>query len=32
VLDCAHAPHLEATEPVTEAVVRFLAGLPNAGA
>ena len=32
VLDCAHAPHLEATEPVTAAVVRFLAGLPDAGA
>ena len=32
VLDCAHAPHLEATEPVTAAVVRFLASLPDAGA
>ena len=30
VLDCAHAPHLEATEPVTAAVVRFLASLPSA--
>jgi pimeloyl-ACP methyl ester carboxylesterase len=29
VLDCAHAPHLEAAEPVTAAVVRFLASLPN---
>ena len=29
VLDCAHAPHLEATEPVTAAVVRFLASLPT---
>jgi pimeloyl-ACP methyl ester carboxylesterase len=29
VLDCAHAPHLEATEPVTAAVVRFLASLPS---
>lgn len=27
VLDCAHAPHLEAPEPVTAAVVRFLAAL-----
>jgi len=32
MLNCAHAPHLEATEPVTEAVVRFVAGLPDAGA
>jgi pimeloyl-ACP methyl ester carboxylesterase len=32
VLDCAHAPHLEATEPVTAAVVRFLAGPAGAGA
>jgi len=32
VLDCAHAPHLEAAEPVTAAVVRFLAALPDAGA
>ena len=29
VLDCAHAPHLEAAEPVTAAVVRFLASLPT---
>jgi pimeloyl-ACP methyl ester carboxylesterase len=29
VLDCAHAPHLEAAEPVTAAVVRFLASLPS---
>lgn len=28
VLDCAHAPHLEAADPVTAAVVRFLAALP----
>jgi len=30
LLGCAHAPHLEATEPVTAAVVRFIAGLPDA--
>jgi pimeloyl-ACP methyl ester carboxylesterase len=29
VLDCAHAPHLEAPEPVTAAVVRFLGALPD---
>jgi pimeloyl-ACP methyl ester carboxylesterase len=29
LLDCAHAPHLEATEAVTAAVVRFLASLPS---
>jgi pimeloyl-ACP methyl ester carboxylesterase len=29
VLDCAHVPHLEAAEPVTAAVVRFLASLPS---
>ena len=29
LLDCAHSPHLEATEPVTAAVVRFLASLPT---
>jgi len=29
LLDCAHAPHLEAAEPVPAAVVRFLASLPN---
>ena len=29
VLDCAHAPHLEAAAPVTAAVVRFLASLPS---
>ena len=29
VLDCAHAPHREAAEPVTAAVVRFLASLPS---
>ena len=32
VLGCGHAPHLEATEPVTAAVVRFLAALPDAAA
>jgi pimeloyl-ACP methyl ester carboxylesterase len=32
VLDGGHAPHLEATELVTAAVVRFLAALPDAGA
>jgi len=30
MLNCAHAPHLEATEPVTAAVVRFLAS-PSTG-
>lgn len=28
VLDCAHAPHLEAPEPTTAAVLEFLATLP----
>ncbi len=28
VLDCAHAPHLEAPGPTTDALVRFLATLP----
>ena len=32
VLDCAHAPHHEATEAVTAAVVRLLAVLPDARA
>jgi pimeloyl-ACP methyl ester carboxylesterase len=30
LLDCGHAPHLEAGEPVTAATVRFLASLPTA--
>jgi pimeloyl-ACP methyl ester carboxylesterase len=29
VLDCAHAPHLDAAEPVTDAVLGFLATLPT---
>ena len=29
LLDCAHAPHLEAAAPVTDAVVSFLATLPS---
>lgn len=28
VLDCGHAPHLEAAEPTTAAVLEFLAALP----
>ena len=30
VLDCGHAPHIEAGEPVIAAVERFLASLPTA--
>ncbi len=28
VLDCGHAPHLEAPEPTTDALLAFLAKLP----